>query len=153
MKHKRYGCAAEVVNGYIYVFGGDKRRSMERYDPSSNLWELVSDMSSIRYGCGSAVLNGKIYAIGGFNGAYLKTVECFDPVKEKWSKVSPLRRVRCFCAAVALHGCIYVSGGVTSLGSEKPVRSVERYDPSTDTWETVVAALQMARSVHAAVLF
>lgn len=54
---------------------------MERFDPRSDKWEYVAELTTPRGGVGIATLMGKIFAVGGHNGnAYLNTVEAFDPI-------------------------------------------------------------------------
>ena len=49
---------AAVVNGHIYVFGGESGRyeSVERYTPSTDRWEDVTDMPTPRRFLTSATL-------------------------------------------------------------------------------------------------
>lgn len=55
--------------------------SVERFDPRSNKWEYVAELTTPRGGVGIATLMGRIFAVGGHNGnAYLNTVEAFDPI-------------------------------------------------------------------------
>lgn len=58
--------------------------SVERFDPRTNKWEYVAELTTPRGGVGIATLMGKIFAVGGHNGnAYLNTVETFDPVANR----------------------------------------------------------------------
>ena len=58
--------------------------SVEKYDPLSNTWKMVSKMSCPRGGVGVAALAGKIYAVGGHDGSnYLNSVECYDPITDR----------------------------------------------------------------------
>ena len=54
----------------------------DRYDPATNTWETLANMSAAREGVACAVLDGKLYAIGGDG---LSSVEVFDPSNDSWS--------------------------------------------------------------------
>jgi N-acetylneuraminic acid mutarotase len=66
----------EVIDGKIYAIGGWDVKvgeargrilsSTEVYDPSTNKWTTLSDMSTARYFFQTEVIDDKIYAIGGF---------------------------------------------------------------------------------------
>lgn len=48
---------------------GDAIASVERFDPQTNDWKMVSPMSKRRCGVGVAVLNDLLYAVGGMNSS------------------------------------------------------------------------------------
>lgn len=52
----------------VYAVGGfdgdSQLRSVERYRPETNSWEVIHSMNSPRSALGVAVLNGKLYALG-----------------------------------------------------------------------------------------
>ncbi|CAF0953056.1 unnamed protein product [Didymodactylos carnosus] len=55
---------------------GDAIASVVMYDPQTNEWSAVAQMSKQRFGVGVAVLNNLLYAVGGHDGtSYLNTVE------------------------------------------------------------------------------
>ena len=64
--------AVAVLDGKLYVVGGwgngfhDCLSSVERYDPSTNAWEVVQPMASTRDDAVAALLDGKLYAVGGY---------------------------------------------------------------------------------------
>jgi N-acetylneuraminic acid mutarotase len=62
--------------------GSGAKNIAERYDPATNTWETLANMSAARLGVACAVLNGKLYAIGGVG---LTSVEVFDPSNDSWS--------------------------------------------------------------------
>ena len=68
------------MGGKIYFVGGmdgsSAKNIAERYDPATNTWETLANMSAAREGVACAVLDGKLYAIGGDG---LSSVEVFDP--------------------------------------------------------------------------
>lgn len=54
--------------------------SVERFDPRTNHWEYVAELTTPRGGVGVATVMGRVFAVGGHNGnIYLNTVEAFEP--------------------------------------------------------------------------
>ena len=146
----RYGCSAEVVNGKIYVFGGNFLSNnawsysdvVEIYDPMSNSWSTGAPMPTPRSFIATVMLDDKIYVIGG-NDKYDKNVnEIYDPKTDAWETGAPMNTAGAFLSAVAMNGKIYVLG----FGSNE----VEIYDPSTNTW-TAGTPLPVTLSQTAAV--
>ena len=76
MPTARYLSGSAVVDGKIYVIGGDWRfaggrgvvtPAVEEYDPATDTWTTRADMPTARSGVVAAV-DGMIYAIGGWDG-------------------------------------------------------------------------------------
>ena len=89
MSAARFGPAAAVVDGKLYVMGGHDGRnqlsSVERYDPAKNAWEAVAPMSTARFALAAAVFDGKLYVMGGYDGRNgLSSVERYDPARNEW---------------------------------------------------------------------
>jgi N-acetylneuraminic acid mutarotase len=87
LKYSRNGACAVVLNGQIYVIGGDNNTissKVFKYDPNSDNWSYVTDMKTPRKGLGSAVIGNEIYVFGGIddNNNITNKVEIF--------KVSPI---------------------------------------------------------------
>jgi N-acetylneuraminic acid mutarotase len=65
----RSGITAAVVEGKIYVFGGEGATGTfsenEVYDPARDIWQRLTSMPTARHGLGSAVVHGRIYVISG----------------------------------------------------------------------------------------
>jgi N-acetylneuraminic acid mutarotase len=70
----RGGAAGAVLNGRLFVFGGEGNPAsgtngvfpnIEAYDPVSNAWETLPPMQIPRHGYGAATLDGRIYLAGG----------------------------------------------------------------------------------------
>lgn len=63
------GNAAGVLDGKLYVFGGETRTGVHPevccYDPSTDEWEIVGEMITPRHGLGGVTLDGAIYAVAG----------------------------------------------------------------------------------------
>jgi N-acetylneuraminic acid mutarotase len=69
----RSGIGAAVIDGMIYVIGGEGwvdelggvLRTTEAYDPKSNSWVEKTPMPTARHRFAKGVLDGKLYAVSG----------------------------------------------------------------------------------------
>ncbi|MCA9567067.1 MAG: hypothetical protein KC656_04455, partial [Myxococcales bacterium] len=86
-------------------------------------------------------------AFGGrlLDGTVVATVSRLDGAG--WTEVAPMAVPRERAAVVVHDGSVLVLGGQDTTG---PLSAVERYDPVTDTWQSL-APLPTARSGHGAV--
>ena len=88
-------------------------------------WTEKAHMPTPRTVAAAAVFDGKIYVLGGFST--LKTVEVYDPATNKWdTSKAPMPTGKDHFTAGVVDGIIYAI-------SEK---TVEAYNPKTDTWES-----------------
>lgn len=151
--------ASCVLDGNIYVFGGDEgfnwHNGAEKYDPLTNTWTTIAAVPpEIEHGTGlhtCAAVNGKIYLMGGL-GSDLNLVRAYNPTTDTWEDRSPLLIGRISPASVTVGGKILVIGGCGAQNScDTPLDAVEEYDPATDTW-TMKAPLPTARRLHTAVV-
>lgn len=140
---------AAAGDGTIYVIGGYPGGSapvatVEAYNPASNTWSYRAPLSGPRYTLAAVVASdGKVYAIGGatYNfGPGVATVEAYDPASNTWTMKAPMLTARRYFAAVAAgNGKIYAIGGCTSGWCNGPadiLKTVEEYDPDSNTWLT-----------------
>ncbi len=90
MPTSRGGVASAVLDGRLYVFGGegDARSPLgvfaaaEAYDPASDRWEVLPAMRTPRHGMGAAAAGGAIVVPGGATRQGLgasAVVEAFVP--------------------------------------------------------------------------
>lgn len=60
------------VLGYLYAVGGhdgiNYLKTVEKYNPETNVWTCVASMGARRGGVGVATLGGCLYATGGYDG-------------------------------------------------------------------------------------
>jgi len=139
---------AAVVDGKIYVIGGyisgfSPTDRVFEYDPSTDGWTEKSAMPIRRGGHVAVTINEKIYVVGGeqFGGA-LTNNQVYDPATDTWEELAPMPSAREHLAAAALDGKMYVVGGRRREGGFlNNVRTVEVYDPATDTWDESPANL------------
>jgi hypothetical protein len=132
-----------AFDGKIYVFGGYVYNThalsrIDVYDPDTDTWTTIGDMTSPRAGMGASIVNGKIYVVGGFdNSQNLSTMEEYDPVTGIWNKKTdmPTKRQLNYNNAPVVNGKIYIIGGAYN-NPQVGLSVVEEYDPATDTWTT-----------------
>jgi len=138
----------EVLGGKIYFVGGSSgsggQNIAERYDPTTNTWETLANMTVARSGVACAVLNEKLYAIGGVG---LSSVEVFDPSSGTWSAGIALPSEVKNGTAITVDGKIYLIGGKNS--SNQNINQLLCFDPSTSQWS---AKANMPTSRHGAKL-
>jgi len=135
MSTTRFAHCSAVVNGIIYVFGGDNNVTVEAYDPATDIWTTKSNMSSDRGAHRAVSVNGKIYVIGGAmppNYLALKIVEEYDPATDTWTKKADMPIGKWSFATSVVDGKIYVIGGQSHGDSWSS--TVHAYNPATDTW-------------------
>jgi hypothetical protein len=86
-------------NGKIYAVGGidatgKTLKSAEVYDPKSDTWSYIADMSYARFVDNSTLcvaIDDKIYAVGGVaDGTVQAVLEVYDPNTNKWTLITPL---------------------------------------------------------------
>lgn len=76
---------------------------MERYDPSTDTWTTVSNLSSKRDAIACTQFGDKLYSVGGYDGnTYLKNVEAYDPITNDWIALTPLNTGRAGACAIAV---------------------------------------------------
>ncbi|GBN49397.1 Kelch-like protein 10 [Araneus ventricosus] len=131
----RYNYSVVSVNGYIYVMGGFNEyykpiEDIERFDPGTGKWDLVSRMVPMLVANAVAV-NGYIYAVGygKFVNNSFMMVQVYDPTSDRWSAVTLPRHFKTAFFAIAYREHLYFIG----VGNISYFR-VEEYDPVKDVW-------------------
>ena len=128
-------------------------RSAEAYNPVTNEWEVLPDMSTPRYGCAAARLaDGRVLVIGGRGSTgFLATVEAYSPLLRSWGQVAKMREARyLFACATLADGRVLVAGGVNARSKHSPLSSVEIFDPmagpaSAGAWSPAESAIVLDR--------
>jgi N-acetylneuraminic acid mutarotase len=121
---------AQVVNGKIYVMGGESPIVCE-YNPTTDSWAYKSDMPFYRENLTSAKYDNKIYVVGGYSSTYpySKLLQVYDPTTDTWSLKSYMLTDRWGCNAITVLNNIYVIGGVNTWNWLGPT---DQYNPSID---------------------
>ena len=147
------GCGND---GHIYIsggFGADKAvvPHLWCWTEKTNTWDTgLPPMSVARSSHCCVSVEGKyVYAVGGWGNVggvqtRLDSVERYDVAAKKWETVAPMAEARVHAGVAWLDGKVYVCGGegaAPAPHNRKPLSSVERYDPETNTWKVCTPML------------
>jgi collagen type VII alpha len=151
MPTARYDAASAVINGKLYVAGGDlgcpvctNVSTLEIFDPVANAWTSGSPMPNVLMGARGAAVNGKLYVVGGGGGAWWPSqnyqfashVSIYDPVGNTWTQSASSIPMPVFDpSVVTMNGLVYVISGLGA--SLLDVNAVQVYDPTADMWTSV----------------
>ena len=176
---KRGSAVAAEAGGKIYVIGGATTveaakdpfftffgpsrvlSTNEVYDPATNKWESRKPMSVPRNHAFGGVVNGKIYVIGGRTGhgfilsaTNTDVVEEYNPINDSWSVPKERMPTARSGGASGFDGRrIYVAGGeVTTKDLVGAFKSVEAYEPATNSWTTLPSMPMPRHGVAGAVI-
>ena len=125
----------------MYAVGGKGNAgkvlsSGEQYDPHTNTWTAIPDLSEARASFGLVAIDDKIYAIGGVDDtdAPLTSMEEYHIYKKSWRQLPDMNFKRAWSAyAVSKKNIYVIAGGIMG----KLYESVECYDPHLERWFSV----------------
>mmetsp|Transcript_12890 Transcript_12890/g.40496 ORF Transcript_12890/g.40496 Transcript_12890/m.40496 type:complete len:434 (-) Transcript_12890:196-1497(-) len=149
MGHRREWPMVTADNDQLYLCGGQDGSEdvsvVELYDPIAQAWETLAMSLQCRRNAAIVVVSGLLYLCGGHghDGRHvLNAVERFDPARCEWETLAPMQTHRRNAMATMVAGRIYVCGGRGSRGNHNhggghALRTAERFDPNTGTWEAV----------------
>jgi N-acetylneuraminic acid mutarotase len=161
MPTKRGSPVAVALGDKIYVIGGavpgpgqsavhparphTSVGAVEEYDPASNTWRSRAPMPTPRNHAVGGAINGKIYVASGRVGAAfisggssnIGVIEAYDPASDSWSQgLARMAQARSAGAGAVFGGRLYITGGeYQDQGTMATYRSLEAYDPATNTWQ------------------
>lgn len=138
MKGPRYGFACAVVEGLVYVVGGqsvdqEHLSSVEVYDSQADEWKstAVPDLQRARWGCFACCLQGKLYVLGGRSNYSIgssRYIDVYDPSTGEWQQLKSLCFIalsyatvqgRLFCVEWRDERTLLVFGGSSSTKQEQ----------------------------------
>ena len=176
----RQNGAAGVLNGLLYVAGGDTKPaasftrtgSTQSYDPSTTTWTTLANMNVPRTLVAGDAAGGKFFVVGGVDtgGNTSNAVEGYDPSPScvpdpnqlppvtcpgtippiGWTSYQAMNHARSRHRAVAIGTRLYVFGGDDSGGAL--VALPEVYDADTDSWSDLATMPTPRDDVAVAVL-
>jgi N-acetylneuraminic acid mutarotase len=125
----RYGHAAAVHNGILYVLGGygggsnrldDVQYAPINADGSVGAWTRAASFDVGRDGATAFADNGYLYVIAGNAGNFLDNIQ-FTPINSTgslgfWAETLPAPTARSNHASVAVGGYLYLLGGESETG-------------------------------------
>jgi hypothetical protein len=139
--------AGAVVDGRIYVFGGEvapdgpnggvPTSSMERYDPQTSNWVSRTSYTLAAHEASAAAMNGKVYVFGAELDQNFSFVAEYDPASDSWQARAPKLTATYGSVAAPWNGEIYLFGGTRHPPTEVLYGGVEAYNPVSNTWRFV----------------
>lgn len=136
MPSARNDLSGAVVNGKIYLIGGQPTLTIDEYDPINDSWVTKSASGTGRQSFTVSVSGNDIYIIGGWSdnlGTVLGSVDQYDPLNDVMTEVSIMPTSVQGATSSPMGGVIYVFGGSTS-GSNNAIADSYQYNPSTNSW-------------------
>ncbi len=165
MEIVRTGFSTCVYNGKIHAIGGAQKvygtptlttKSIEVYDPEQDSWTQLTDMPVSRYDHTASIVGSKIYIIGGYDDPFAQPfsrVDIYDLATETWTTGTPMLTPRVQLSTVVLNGKIYAIGGQRGVSTnESGEKTMEVYDPATDTWTSAADMLTQVKMMSACTL-
>ncbi|XP_076435308.1 kelch repeat and BTB domain-containing protein 8-like [Babylonia areolata] len=136
-----------IVDGYVYAIGGhdgtDILNSVEKYDPHTNTWTVVSPLPRPLRFTAALSYRGKLLVMGGEDvGVVCKNCYRYDPMEDTWTELPHLSVPRMLAGSIVFKDKIWVIGGNAAVSErwhkeylpEFCVGTVEVFDPETETW-------------------
>lgn len=131
-------------DGRIYALGGhdgqQRLKSGEWFDPKSNQWNPIADMTIARSDAGACSHDNKIFIAGGqISDQFIQSsVEFYKSNEDTWTFVAPMIVPRMSFKLVSFKNHLLALGGSNGfMGGDEigsVTRSVERYNPSLSSW-------------------
>ncbi|MBE4751375.1 PKD domain-containing protein [Corallococcus sp. ZKHCc1 1396] len=121
---------------------------------NSGQWEGTGNLLTPRYHASSVTLpSGKVLVVGGSTGsAGFASAELYSPDTASWTSAGNMSVGRVAPAMTVLpSGKVLVTGGWAATNTNVPLKSVDLYDPATNTW-TAAASMTFVRTTHTATL-
>jgi N-acetylneuraminic acid mutarotase len=158
MPAPRNAFATAVVNGRIYVIGGDDPTAgiipapavdrVDVYDPGADTWSTAPAMPVAAKGHAAVAIGSRIYVTGGYSQTApgLRTLQVFDTTTGSWSLKAPMPYELREHATAATAGQLWVFGG-DGLGFD--TANALSYDIATDTWSSRAPMLRAGRGLRA----
>jgi N-acetylneuraminic acid mutarotase len=133
-----------AVGSDIYIIGGlpqsgDALAQVDVFHTSSSTWNSVAPLTTNRSDPAAAVIGSTIYVFGGNNNTgMLASAEAYDTANPGlgWVPRASMPTARVGPRAGVINGKVYVVGGMDA--SLVQLRTVERYDPVSNSWSTAV---------------
>lgn len=141
--------AAALVNGKIYLFGGEvsdgsQAEQVERYDPSTNTWTTLGGvMPNPASNICTAVIGTDIYIPGGYLtwSTYTNALRIFHTSTNSWSVVTtdPMPAELSGMGCTTMNNNIYVVGGNGSTGAQASAYVYNPSAPAGSRWSTIAS--------------
>ncbi len=158
--HKNhFTIGASVYGDEIWVCGGKPNgpgsrgsSSVNVYNTATNSWRAGPSLPEDHWAGPAVILGDKLHVLSGGIGKFTATKHHFvlDLTDEAagWSTLAEVPEARVHVAGVAYGGKIWMIGGELSHAHDGDTKTVQVYDPATNTWDLNVPQLPEARSHH-----
>jgi N-acetylneuraminic acid mutarotase len=134
---------ADIIDGKLYVVGGidagfTVSNKAYQYDPSTDVWTALPNMSVAREKPAVAAVNGKLFVSGGWdaNGTPVALTEVYDPNTNSWGSASANPHPAAGPGVAVDGNTIYFVGGCADSGCTTTT-NVVAYDTAADSWSSV----------------
>jgi hypothetical protein len=132
-------CGVFVLGGRVGTGrAGISQRSVDRYSPSTDVWDEVASMKVPRTSLAACTVNGQnIIAVGGQSDrATHDSAELFDPGRNEWFTLdAKLEFPRKYLGVAAVGGQVVAIGGMTA--ARQRLASVEALDLREGKWRSL----------------
>lgn len=130
---------AACLDGFIYLVGGydgiAHTNNFQIYDIADDSWTATTWVNASSPM--TAVYNGLLYTFGGNPGPSAETW-VYDPDAATWTQLANMPTANSYGAAITVGDYIYQIGGGSA-------NTVQRYDPTNNTWDNSGPQLQDSR--------
>ena len=135
------GATAVCYQGRIYVMGGSGSSQFFIYDIASDAWAAGAPLPRGVWGAAAAAWNGQVYLVGGdsdfFIGGTSAEVNVYDIASDTWvGNGAPMPEAAVAAGYVQAGPFLYVVGGWNDNSPDANLASAQRYDLTSDTWES-----------------
>ena len=138
----RHEAAFVAVGSKAYLLGGRGIKPVDIYDPATQTWTAGAPSPVEIHHFQPVVYRNEIYLLGAMTGGYpgetpLPEIYIYSPEQDAWrtGDAIPEDRRRGGAGAVLHDGKIYLSAGIVDGHRGGHVAWLDRYDPTTGTWE------------------
>ncbi len=140
-----------VAGGYEGASNGTPLATAEIYKPKSGRFVETGSMDTPRRNATATRLkDGTVLIAGGYNGKAVNSPELFNPQSGTFSPAAPMSSPRRYPTATLLPGGSVLMAGGFATANGDPLRSSERFVPSTLSWPKGTGEFVEAGSMHAA---
>lgn len=137
MPTAKSGFVTVTYDSQVYLIGGENGieivDTVERYNPETDTWNILSNKPIGVSDVSGALIGGKIYIPGGrlSSGETTNVLEIYDPIEDKWEQGRSLPLTISGYASATFEGKLYIFGG---WDGDRFRDEVYEYDPETDQW-------------------
>jgi N-acetylneuraminic acid mutarotase len=143
MPTPKLGLQANVVNGKIYLIGGDIADNSggfdvislnEVYDPATDSWTTKTPLPNTTSYYASTVVDDKVYIMGGLSSSPQSNLNnIYDPKTDTWSQGALMPLGLRYGAAGATIG-VNAPKRIYCFSADQDWNGTQVYDPENDSW-------------------